>query len=200
MLIIGSGFGNFSRVIGPWQDYNPAQLAQPDSQFDIGVGTEIVGGTNGATITAITMEPPFNVAGNVQPHVWRCAVIRGKISGSVKELQEATLGWPRRGDSEQKARIIWSKLTAKKVSQNNYAQNPEPGTHFDFPDLCGPAVGPGEIMTVIYVPLFNESGAPVYGAGNFTYLSLSVFGVQDRRPSSDGNRELSARSIPRNRI
>lgn len=198
-LFIGGGFGNFSRIIGPWQEYFPINLAAVDSQFDIGIATEIIGGARGATITSIDAEPPFNIVGSLATQVWRVAVLEGRTPATIKPFQEATQGWPRRGDSDQPQRVKWSKLTAKKVAPNNYANTFEPPTHWDFPDLCGPSVGPGEIMTVIFVPLFNETGAG-FGAGNQTYASLSVYGVLDSARNRTGERDTAGRSIPRGKI
>lgn len=206
--VIGSGFGNFSRVLGPWTDFFPSSggLGLATSQFGVCIGTKIVGGSKGATIGAITIEPPFNIFGNNGNIPWKCYVVRGDVPLAAlvrlsNKFQQAQNGWARVGDSDQDFGILWSKMLGAKPTANAYntATYIEPQTHFVFPDLCGPNVGPGETMTVIFVPLFNETGVPGYGAANLSYTSLSVWGVYDRRIGGD-KEDVIARSIPRGRV
>lgn len=195
--IIGRNFGNFSRVLGPWDDIFPTDLTLPDCQFGVGIGTTITGGQKGAIITSITIEPPFNVVGSLAVQNWRVVVVRGGPPASLYEYQRALRGWPRTGDSDQKETVLWSKMLAKKIAADNFAAT-FMNEHFPFPDYCGPSVGPGEEMTVFMVGMFNEL-VSAYGVNNQTYTSLSVYGIYGSAPGSSDT-DFSGRSIPRGRI
>jgi hypothetical protein len=203
--VIGSGFGNFGRVLGPWTDYFPSGggFGLADSQFGLAIGTKIQATAKGATITVLTVEPPFNIAGNVGAIPWKLYVIRGGVPPAVlaqlgNKFQHAVNGWPGTGDSDQDFPVLWSKLFAAITTVNNSTSSQQ--VHFPFPDMTGPSIGPGEIMTVFLTALFNETGVPGYGAANKTYASLTVSGVYDRRLPVGGDIDQTARSIPRGRV
>lgn len=206
--VIGSGFGEFSYVLGNWTDYFPKQIGQADSQYGTCVGTEIDGGELGAIITAITLEPPFNIAGNNNAVPWRLVVIKGKLPDDGRgnkslpiDMQLATNGWPRIGESQQTSsmRPLWSKMTSAKTIANAYnsSTTSEPEVHFTFPDKSGPSCGPGETLTVLLFPMFNDTGVPGYGANNKSYASFSVWGVHASVDAAQGAR---GRSIARGQL
>lgn len=196
--LIRSGFGSFNYVIGPWTDYFPTNLGNADAQFGVAVGTEIQGGAKGATISAITADMPFNIAGNNNSVPWRVVVVRGRIGdGDLYNLQRAQNGWPRAVSSQLD--FQWSKMTAAKTTANAYNTSAvsESESHFVFPDNTGPSCGPGEVLTVLFFPMFNETGVPGYGASNFSSVSLSVFGSYSRgRSGSDNIGDQGGRSLP----
>lgn len=195
--IVGQGFGNFSRVLGPWTDYSPTDLTKADGQFGLGIGTQLEGGSTGAIITSITIEPPMNIVGTLLNLNWKLLVFRGALPGDIYSFQRASRGWPRFGDSDSSVVPLWSKMFTAKIVANNFAASVM-NEHFPFADLSGPSVDAGEIMTAIFFPLFNETGASVYGVGNQTYTSLTVNGVFAKRPDAKFGSE--SRSIPRGRI
>lgn len=198
--VVGSGFGTFGRVLGPWTDYFPTQTLPADSQFGVCLATEIPGGSKGATITALTAEIPFNTVGNNGNVPWRLMVIRGSLPNNVKQFQESDRGWPRVGESDlAQVQVLFSKIFGAKTVVNSYSSSTlvEQELHFPFPDMSGPSVGPGEMMTVLFVPMFNETGVPGYGANNKSYVAFSVYGVGGRRTNVDGNRDTTGRSVPR---
>src|SRR6267378_2852881 len=99
----GSGFGTFSRVIGPWGDYFPSSggFGLPDSQFGVALGTKIIGGPLGATITKLVIDSPFNIAGNNGSLNFRFLVLKGDMNPLIltqldNDFQLATNGWPRK--------------------------------------------------------------------------------------------------------
>lgn len=201
--VIGAGFGEFSYVLGPWTDYFPKQLAQADSQYGVAVGTEIEGGETGAVISAITFDPPFNIAGNNGSIPWRLVVLRGKLPDDGRgnktlpiDLQLATQGWPRLGESSQNQKVLFSKMISAKTVANAYnsSTTSEPELHFPFPDKSGPSCGPGETLTVLLFPMFNDTGVPGYGANNKSYASFSVWGLHE---SKEAGSQGKARSIAR---
>lgn len=203
--VIGSGFGNFGRVLGPWTDFFPSSggFNSPNSQFGVAIGTKIVGGARGATITGISIESPFNISGNNAGLNWKCYVIRGDLNLSAlaalsNHWQQAANGWPRLGDNDMDLPVLWSKIIPAQTTVNN-----ADGTRVSkwlFENLSGPSVGSGETMTVILVPLFNETGVPGYGANNNSYTQLCVDGVMDRAITGGSDKDNTARSIPRGRV
>lgn len=203
-IIRGSGFGNVSHVLGPWTDYFPSSggVGLPSSQFGVCLGTRIVGGAKGATISAITVESPFNIAGSAAGLNWRVIVVRGDLPPSIPAVgnkwQHAVNGWPSTGDSDQESEVLWSIMLPAQNTVNNKAFTSP--NQWDFPDLCGPSCGPGETMTVFLIPMFNETGVPGYGANNSTFVSMTVNGVYDRRLGSSDDKDTVARSIPAGRL
>jgi hypothetical protein len=193
--IIRSGFGNFSYVLGPWTDYFPTNLSNLDAQFGVGVGTEITAGDKGATISSITVMPPFNEAGSNNSIPWRLVVIRGRAPDSLYDLQRATNGWPRFGGSGGQFEILFEAMIAAVTVANNATDTQT--KHFPFPDFTGPQVGPGEVMTVLFAPIFNETGVPGYGAANKSFASLSVFGSMARGTNNAKSADTGARALPR---
>lgn len=202
--VIRSGFGCFSYILGPWTDYFPAQLTQPDSQYGVCLGTKIIGGPKGAQISAITIEPPFNIAGNNGAIPWRCLVIKGDIplDASLRTLQLATNGWPAVGESQQKVDVQWSKMTSAKTTANAYnsSATTEPEVHFTWPEGTGPSCDNGETLTVLFFPMFNDTGVPGYGAANRSYVSLSVYGSYQKGRPGEGGVSSGARSLQRGTI
>lgn len=199
---IGAGFGTFSRVLGPWTDFFPssAGLGLDTSQFGVGVGTKISGGPRGATIRKLIVDPPFNIAGNNAANNWRLLVLAtdldpGKLVQLSNEFQQATNGWPRKGGSDLSVKPLFDKIISNKTTVNNYSGNPIEQTEWTFDD-DGPSVGPGEMMTVILVPLFNETGVPGYGAANSTYVSMTVLGRYEQILTVSPQPDSKGRSIP----
>lgn len=200
--VIGSGFGEFSYVLGPWTDYFPKQVGQADSQYGVCVGTEIEGGDTGVIITNIQVDPPFNIAGNNGAVPWRVIVVRGKLPDDGRgnktlpiDLQLATNGWPRLGESSQQLKILFSRIYAAITTQNNPTHS-QP-TIPSFPDKSGPSCGPGETLTVLLFPMFNDTGVPGYGAANKSYASFSVYGLHE---SKDAGHAGQGRSIAKGQL
>lgn len=203
--VIGSGFGTFGRVLGPWSDFFPSAggFGLPASQFGLAIGTKIQGTGKGATITGITVESPFEIVGNNAAKNWKLYVLRADLQLSSliqlsNKFQHAVQGWPGTGDSDLDFPVLWSKIIPGQTTINNADGTRQ--SKWDFDGLTGPSIGPGEIMTVFLTALFNETGVPGYGANNSTYTSLTVNGVFDRRLPEDGNKDQTARSIPRGRV
>jgi hypothetical protein len=206
--VIGSGFGCFSRVLGPWSDYFPSSggYGLADSQFGVALGTKIIGGERGATITGIVLDSPFNIAGNNFAQNWRFLVLKGDVNPASlqqldNEFQLAANGWPRKGATD----IVSFPVLFEKIFGNqrvpsgwNSSAVTDPPS-FKFGD-DGPSVGNQETMTALLIPLFNATGVPGYGANNSSFVSLSIFGRYSRRQEVSGDKDTSARSIPRGRI
>lgn len=190
--------------MGPWTDYFPTSggVGQADFQFGWGIGTIISGGLTGARIRAITIDPPFNIIGNNAGQNWKVVVLRGKLPDDGKggytlpiELQQATQGWPRIGDSSQNFQIAWSKIINNDQTPNSLNNTKE--VHFPFPDDCDSmACEAGEYLTVILFPMFNETGVPGYGANNKTYMSVNVHGTYAAK-AGPKPLDSTARSIER---
>jgi hypothetical protein len=202
--IVGNGFGHFSRVVGPWQGYFPTSggFGLADNQFGLGIGTTIAGGSRGATITSLTIEPPFNVAGVASAMLWRLTVVRGPIPPSLAQLdnkwQHALGGYPAIGDNDQELPVLWSKMFySNNVANQGDAFGQAQMTHFTFPDLTGPSVGPGEEMTVFITRMENGLAA---AAVSSTYIAMTVRGVEEQRPANADDKDQTARSIPRGRV
>jgi hypothetical protein len=203
---IGSGFGNFSRVLGPWTDFFPssAGLGLETSQFGVGIGTKIQAGALGATVTKLVIDPPFNIAGNNAGANWRLLIIEGDVDPSLfvqlsNKFQQATNGWPRLGASDLGVKVLFEKIIPNKTTVNNYGGIVTDTIVLDLGDN-GPSIGSGQTMTVILLPLFNETGVPGYGAGNSTFLNISVFGKYEQIVGSPGQKDTQGRSIPRGMV
>jgi len=204
---IGSGFGCFSRVLGPWTDFFPSSGGQglDASQFGVGIGTKIQAGSRGATITKIIIDPPFNIAGNNAALNFRLLVLEGDIDPAnfvqlSNKFQQASNGWPRLGGSDLGSKVLFEKIFPNKTTINNYGGNTSDSIEIDFGEDNGPSIASGSVMTVILLPLFNETGVPGYGAANFTFLNLSVFGKYDQTVGAPGQKDTQGRSIPRGMV
>jgi hypothetical protein len=202
--IIGNGFGHFSRVIGPWHSYFPTSggFGLTDNQFGVGIGTTVQGGARGATITSLTIEPPFNISGAAASMLWRLTVVKGPIPKSLMQLdnkwQHALNGYPALGDSDQESPVLWSKIFySNNVANQGDAAAQAQMTHFEFPDLTGPSVDPGEEMTVFLTLMDNGLAAT---AATLTYMAMTVCGIEDRRLVGGNDIDQTARSIPRGRV
>lgn len=203
----GSGFGSFSRVLGPWTDFFPSSggAGNDASQFGVCIGTKIQAGNLGATLTKLIADIPFNISGNNAANNWRILVLRGDVQERAlwnaldNEFQLATNGWPRKGASDLSLPVLFEKIIPNKTTINNYAGSTTDQTEWDFGDT-GPSVGAGEVMSIFMVPLFNATGVPGYGAGNNTFASLSVYGKMEQIIGRPGDIDTKSRSIPRGRI
>ena len=203
----GSGFGTFSRVLGPWTDFFPSSggFGLDSSQFGVALGTKISGGELGATITKVIVDSPFNIAGSAVGLNWRFLVLKGDLNpaslqGIDNEVQLATNGWPRKGGSDLSLPILFEKIIGNQRVNNAYASASTDSPGLDLGD-AGPNVANGEIMTAFIVPLFNATGVPGYGAGNLSYVNFSVFGKYSRDLAViGGSKDTLARSIPRGKI
>lgn len=204
----GSGFGTFSRVLGPWNDFFPSSggAGLDTSQFGVALGTKIAAGAKGATITKLIFDPPFNIAGNNAGLNFRILVLKGDMderrlwNALDNEFQLATNGWPRKGASDLSLPPLFEKMIGNKTTVNSYAGTvANENTEWDFGDT-GPSVGAQEIMTVLIVPMFNATGVPGYGSGNQTFISFSVFGKMEQILGAPGQIDTQQRSIPRGRI
>jgi hypothetical protein len=201
-----SGFGTFSRVLGPWSDFFPSSggFGLDASQFGVALGTKITGGPLGATITRIIVDSPFNIAGNNAALNWRLLVLKGDINPDIlkildNDFQLATNGWPRKGGSDLSLTLLFEKIIANQRSVNQSSVTiDEPVLNFGD---AGPNVASSEVMSVFIVPLFNATGVPGYGALNSSYVNFSVFGKYSRDLSViGGDKDTLARSIPRGKI
>jgi hypothetical protein len=209
--VIGSGFGHFSRVSGPNGFYFPPLGGFPFvNQFGAAIGTTIQGGAHGATITSLTIEPPFNLPNSFSSGAfWRFTVVRGPIPPSLRGISNtwqdagggsgAGKGYPLVGDNDQELPVLWSKIFfSNNVSDTGDAQAQAQATHFPFEDMSGPSVGPGEAMTVFIAYMNSSTGG---GTTNWTYMAMTVCGVYKQRLAGRGNNiDQTARSIPRGRV
>lgn len=201
--VISSGFRNVGHVLGPWTDFFPSSggLGNPGSQFGVALGTTIQGGSKGATVTSITVEPPFQISGFSGAMLWRVLVVKGKIPPSLSQLdnkwQHAVNGYPAVGDSDLEQEVLFSRMIGNTSSPNSVS-DPNP-KEWIFPDLTGPSIAPGEEMTIFMVPMFNGTGVPGYGANNFTFASMTVTGAYERRLGA-GAEGQAMRSIPRQMV
>lgn len=203
-----NGFGQFSRVVGPWTDFFPSSggAGLDTSQFGVALGTKIIGGGEGATIEKIIVESPFNIAGSQSALNFRLLVLRVDFDEKMlwnfldNDFQLATNGWPRKGGSELKMPVLFEKIVGNQRTVNGYASASTDMPEFDFGD-SGPNCGPSEVMTVLLTPLFNATGVPGYGAGNSTFMGLTVLGKYTRNPMLfGGGKDTLARSIPRGKV
>jgi hypothetical protein len=211
--IIGNGFGHFSRVTGPWADYIPPSGGAPfaNNPYGLGIGTTIQAGADGATITSLTIQPPFAVVGSNVGCWWRFTVVRGPVpptltNRAIGNAWQNTLWainsvYPAIGDSDQESPVLWSKIFFGNNAQNvGCAGGQTQRTHFTFPDFSGPSVGPGEQMTAFITFLQDNLGQ---GGVVQNYIAMTVCGVYERpklhRRSGD-NIDQTARSIPRGRV
>lgn len=200
-IIIGRGFGNFSYVTGPWNDALGA--GNNGVSFPVGIGTEIAGGDTGATITALTVEPPhYRPPGSNSPVPFRILILPTKAPPTFLPYQLASTGWPRKGDSDA-ASPLWSKMFASKAVNDAYdLGGEEPRTHYVWPKLSGPHVGPGEVMCVLFMFMKNyiddfANGQIHYGVGD-TLVGFTVFGAYETyKPRQGQNRDVTGRSLPR---
>lgn len=209
--IIRSGFGHYSYVIGPWADFaigNASKMTDPTASAGVMLGTRIEGGSKGAVISCLDFEAPINIVGSAVSLVWRLAVIKGeaptwlikKATAPQGGLQGAVLAVPADGDGSQDQNIIFGRNLVSQATGAGQGTAAN-GLHLPFPDFKGPAVGPGEVMTVIVYPLINNDGTPGYGAVNKTLLTLGVWGAYGSPEElsagrSDGEPD-SARALPR---
>ena len=205
----GSGFGTFSRVLGPWTDFFPSSggAGLDTSQFGVALGTKITGGGEGATITKLSVDSPMNIAGSQAGLNWRLLVLKGDLDERAlwnaldNDFQLATNGWPRKGGSELRLPVLYEKIIGNQRTVNAYssAQTDEPVLDLG---KYGPSVGPNEVMTAFITALFNATGVPGYGAGNSSYVNFSVLGEMTRDPAilGGGGKDNIARSIPRGRL
>jgi hypothetical protein len=205
---IGSGFGTFSRVLGPWTDFFPSSAGAglDTSQFGVAIGTRIQAGNRGATLTQVIIDSPFNIAGNNAGLNWRLLVLKGDLqegrlwNAIDNEFQLATNGWPRKGASDLSLPVLFEKIVSNKQTVNNYGGNGQnEQSEWAFGDT-GPSVGSGETMTIILVPLFNATGVPGYGAANQTFVSMSVYGIMEQTVGRSGDKDTRSRSIPRGSV
>lgn len=203
----GSGFGTFSRVLGPWTDYFPSSggFGLDSSQFGVALGTKIVGGEQGATITKVIIDSPFNIVGNAGALNWRFLVLKGDLNPASlqqldNEVQLATNGWPRKGASDLSLPVLFEKIIGNQRTANQYLSGSTDMPGLDLGD-AGPNVANGEVMSVFIVPLFNATGVPGLGANNSSFVSFSVFGKYSRDLAViGGSKDTLARSIPRGKI
>lgn len=202
----GSGFGTFSRILGPWTDFFPSSggFGQDASQFGVALGTKIIGGELGATITKIIVDAPFNIAGNNAALNWRLLVLKGDMNPDILKIldndyQLATNGWPRKGGSDLGLPLLYEKIIANQRTVNQASVVIDEPV-LDFGD-AGPNIGSNEVMSAFIVPMFNATGVPGYGAANSSYVNFSVFGKYSRDIGViGGSKDTLARSIPRGKI
>lgn len=203
-----SGFGSFSRVLGPWTDFFPssAGFGLDSSQFGVCLGTKIQGGDDGATITKVIVDSPFNIAGSQAACNWRFIVVKGDLAPEAlqaldNDFQLATNGWPRKGGSDLRLPLLFDKVFGNQRVVNGYASASTDAPELDLGDESPASVSSGEIMTALLVPLFNATGVPGYGANNSTFINLSVIGKYARSAAiRAGAKDTNARSYPRGRI
>lgn len=204
----GSGFGTFSRVLGPWTDFFPSSggFGLDTSQFGVALGTKIIGGEQGATITKVIIDSPFNIAGSQSALNWRFLVLKGDMNPDIlkgldNDFQLATNGWPRKGASDLPLPVLFEKIIGNQRTVNSFSSGSTDMPGLDFGDE-GPNVGASEVMTAFIVPLFNATGVPGYGAANQSFVNFSVFGKFTRNLAlfGGGGKDTLARSIPRGKI
>lgn len=203
----GSGFGTFSRVLGPWTDFFPSSggFGLDTSQFGVALGTKIIGGEQGATITKVVVDSPFNIAGNNAALNWRFLVLKGDMNVDLLQIldnafQLATNGWPRKGGSDLGLPLLYEKIIGNQITVNSYSSAKTDSPVLDLGDE-GPNVGSQEVMTAFITPMFNATGVPGYGAGNSSFVNFSVFGKYSRDLAIiGGSKDTLARSIPRGKI
>jgi hypothetical protein len=192
--LIFSGFGCFSRIIGPWADWPTGFRSDPQTPFGLAVGTVIDGGATGAIITCITVDPPANMAPSTFGPAFRIVVLRGRAPGILLPWQHTTRGWPDVGESQENAAPLWSKMFATKSVADNTASDNQ-NEHFPFGN-GGPSCEPGEQMAVLYL-LTNDEPGPGYGSGVRTWATFSVLGRYGRSKARAGTYQPTGRSIAR---
>lgn len=205
----GSGFGTFSRILGPWTDFFPSSggAGLDTSQFGVAVGTKIQAGSDGATITRIIVESPFNIAGSNNALNWRLLVLKGDLDERTlwnaldNEFQLATQGWPRKGGSELRLPVLFEKIIGNQRTPNSYSSGVTDEPVVELGDDSPATISGGEVMTAFITPMFNASGVPGYGANNSSFVNFTVVGKYFRNTAFPMAKvDQVGRSIPRGRI
>lgn len=192
--LVGTGFGCFSCILGQWDDDPVGFRFAPRTPFGLAVGTTIEGGSTGAIIGSITVDPVGNLNPSTFGPSWRLIVIRSKMPANLVPYQLTTKEWPRIGDSNQEASVIWEKIfKTKSADPGSSFQN----EHFIFPKFSGPFCSAGEQLTVFYAVTSDEPSAVGYGSFINTYATFSVFGHYGKPESLRLNKDEQERSIPR---